>query len=174
MIDPSKKYWNMDVELRLNTPEIRETQLKMLPRAIRYCYENVPFERRRLDAAGVKPGDIRTFEDFQRAFKPVGQAEFRKVYEEFDLDMDKVWLHLFGKDRMDDLFLLTTTSGTTGVPTPYPVFHKTTDTMAELLAASDGAPGCGRATSWPCASASACMPPGRRTCSGTSAATASP
>ena len=133
VIDPSKKYWNMDVELLLNTTEIRESQKKMLPRAIRYCYENVPFERRRFDAAGVKPEDIRSFDDFQRALKPVGQAEFRQVFEEFDLDIDKVWLHLFGKDRMDDLFLLTTTSGTTGVPTPYPVFHKTTDTMAELF-----------------------------------------
>ena len=55
MIQLSKKYWNMDVEPRLNTPEIRESQKAMLPRAIRYCYENVPFERRRMDERHLSP-----------------------------------------------------------------------------------------------------------------------
>lgn len=128
-----QRYWNMEVEPHLNTSGMRERQWKKLPRAIRYCYENVPFERRRMERAGVKPEDIRTFDDFARALRPVGQSEFRQVFEEFDLDMDRIWLHLYGKDRMDDLFLLTTTSGTTGVPTPYPVFHKTTETMGELF-----------------------------------------
>ncbi len=129
----ARKYFNMGIEPLLNTRGMRDIQWERLPGAIRYCYENVPFERRRMEKEGVKPQDIRSLDDFQRALKPVGQAEFRQVYEEFHLDMDKVWMHLFGKDRMDDLFLLTTTSGTTGVPTPYPVFHKTTETMGELF-----------------------------------------
>lgn len=133
MSDWTRKYWNMDVEPLLNTSVVRERQEQKLPAAIRYCYENVPFERRRMDKAKVTPADIRSLDDFKRALAPVGQADFRRVYEEFDLDMDRIWLHLYGKDRMDDLFLLTTTSGTTGIPTPYPVFHKTTDTMGELF-----------------------------------------
>lgn len=126
-------YFNPELEPLLNTPQMREIQESKLPHALRYSYENVPFERERMDAAGVKPGDIRSLADLSRALKPVGQPEFREVYERFELDMDKIWLHLFGQDRLDDLYLLTTTSGTTGVPTPYPVFHKTTDTMIELF-----------------------------------------
>lgn len=133
MLREERKYWNMEVEPLLNTPQMREIQQEKLQHAVRYSYDKVPFERRRMDAANVKPEDIRSLEDFARAVKPVGQAEFRNVYKEFDLDMDKVWLHLFGRERMDDLYLLTTTSGTTGIPTPYPVFHKTTETMAELF-----------------------------------------
>jgi phenylacetate-CoA ligase len=47
------------------------------------------------------------------------------MFKAFDL--------LFGEERMKDLHLLTTTSGTTGIPTPYPVFHKSTEMMGELM-----------------------------------------
>ncbi|MBI5444080.1 MAG: phenylacetate--CoA ligase family protein [Deltaproteobacteria bacterium] len=128
-----RAYFNPEIEPLLNTPKIRELQWEKLQHAIRYAYENVPFDRERMDAAKVKPEDVRSLDDYARALPPAGQAEFRQVFERFELDMDRVWLHLYGKDRVDDLFLLTTTSGTTGVPTPYPVFHKTTQTMSELF-----------------------------------------
>lgn len=127
------RYFNPDVEPLLNTPQMRELQWGKLKEALRYSYQNTPFDRERMDAAGVAPGDIRSFDDFARAIRPAGQAEFRQVYERLELNMEKIWLHLYGQDRMDDLYLLTTTSGTTGVPTPYPVFHKTTVVMGELF-----------------------------------------
>jgi phenylacetate-coenzyme A ligase PaaK-like adenylate-forming protein len=65
----------MEIEPLLNTPRMREIQWKKLQEAIRYCYEKVPFDRKRMEKAGVEP---------------------------------------------EDIHLLTTTSGTTGVPTPYP------------------------------------------------------
>ncbi len=132
VLDPNRKYFDMDIEPMLNTERMRRIQEEKLGYAVRYAYDNVPFERERMDAAGVRPGDIRSLADFARALKPCGQAEFRQVYERFDLDMDRIWPHLFGQDRLDDLYLLTTTSGTTGVPTPYPVFHKTIETAGEL------------------------------------------
>ena len=55
------------------------------------------------------------------------------MFERFDMDMDRSFLHLFGQERMDDIHFLSTTSGTTGVPTPYPFFHKTFDLAAELF-----------------------------------------
>lgn len=128
-----RPYWNMEVEPRLHTPEMRALQWQKLPYAIRYAYENVPFDRERMDAAGLKPDDVRSLDDFARALPPVGQAEFREVFERFELDMARVWLHLYGRDRLDDLYLLTTTSGTTGIPTPYPVFHKTAELMGEVF-----------------------------------------
>jgi phenylacetate-CoA ligase len=117
-----RKYWNMDVEPLLNTPEMREMQLPKLRAALRWQYENSPFNRTRFDKAGVKPEDIKSFEDFAEAIPPAGQAEVREVIAEVGLDMDKVLYHLFGEERMKNLYLLTTTAGTTGVPTPYPNF----------------------------------------------------
>lgn len=129
-----RPYWNMEIEPLLNTPTMRALQWEKLQYTLRFAYDEVPFDRERMEAAGVTPADIRSLDDFARALRPCGQADFRTVFERFDLDMDKVWLHLFGQRRMDDLYLLTTTSGTTGVPTPYPVFHRTTELMAEIMA----------------------------------------
>ncbi len=141
----NQKYFNMEMEPILNTPQMLEIQWERLKRAIRYSYQNVPFDRRRMDEAGVKPEDIRSLDDFARAIKPVGQAEFRQIYEKYDLDLDKVFLDLFGQDRLNDLYLITTTSGTTGIPTPYPVFHKTIKALGEFYGRtrhrSGGGPG---------------------------------
>ncbi|RJP74345.1 MAG: phenylacetate--CoA ligase family protein [Candidatus Abyssobacteria bacterium SURF_17] len=128
-----RQYWDMEIEPLLNTPKMREMQWTKLQRAIRYCYEKVPFDRNRMEKAGVKPEDIRSFDDFARAIPHVGQAEFRDVIMECGMDIDKVFLTLLGKERLDDLYLLTTTSGTTGVPTPYPVFKKSLDRQAEVF-----------------------------------------
>lgn len=126
-------YFNPDVEPFLNTPAMREVQWEKLRHAIRFAYEKVPYDRERMDAAGVTPADIRSLDDFARALPPVRQADFRAVFERFDMDMDRSFLHLFGQERMDDIHFLSTTSGTTGVPTPYPFFHKTFAPAAELF-----------------------------------------
>ncbi len=122
----------MDIEPILNTPEIWELQEKKLQPTLRYFYDQVPYDRRRMDQAGIKPEDIQSFDDLSRALPFTGQDDYRKVFEEVELDMKKAFEIIFGKDRMDDIHVMTTTSGTTGVPTPYPVFHETTKAMAEI------------------------------------------
>ena len=117
-----REYWNMEIEPILNTPEMRELQWSKMPRVLAWQYENTPFNRDRFDKAGVKPEDIKSFEDFAEAIPPAGQEEVRKVIAEIGLDMEKVMHHLFGEERMKNLYLLTTTTGTTGIPTPYPNF----------------------------------------------------
>jgi len=133
MQDRERPYWNMEVETRLNTPEMRETQLEKLKRAVAWQYENTPFNRKRLDKAGVRPQDIRTFDDFAAAVPVAGQADMREVIQEVGLDMDRLMRELFGNARMNDLYLITTTSGTTGIPTPYPNFHAGVRDMQELV-----------------------------------------
>ena len=128
-----QKYWNMEIETRLNTVEMKELQLRKLGEALKWQYENTPFNRKRFDKAGVKPEDIRTFEDFAGAIPVVGQAEIREVIAEVGLDMEKLMLHLFGEKRMSDLYLLTTTSGTTGIPTPYPNFGASIRDAQEIM-----------------------------------------
>ncbi|MBU2489855.1 MAG: phenylacetate--CoA ligase family protein [Proteobacteria bacterium] len=128
-----RPYWNMEIEPLLNTPAMRETQLEKLLTSLAWQYENTPFNRRRFDKAGVKPGDIQSFDDFARAIPVAGQAEIRELIGEIGLDFNRLMLELFGKARMDDLYLLTTTSGTTGIPTPYPNFHTAIADAQEMM-----------------------------------------
>ncbi|SHK55390.1 phenylacetate-CoA ligase [Desulfatibacillum alkenivorans DSM 16219] len=131
--DLNREYWNMDIETKLNTPEIKELQLEKLKKALKWQYENTPFNRKRFDKAGVKPEDIQSFEDYAQAIPVAGQADLREIIQEVGLDMDALMRELFGPSRMDDLYLITTTSGTTGIPTPYPNFHAGIREMKELF-----------------------------------------
>jgi phenylacetate-CoA ligase len=45
--------------------KIQNYQLKRIRRMVRYAYDNVPLYRRKYDAAGVNPYDIKTFADFK-------------------------------------------------------------------------------------------------------------
>jgi len=47
--------------------------------------------------------------------------------------MDKLMNYIFGEKRMQDLYLLTTTSGTTGIPTPYPNFRAALSDAKEIM-----------------------------------------
>ncbi|MFP4475066.1 MAG: phenylacetate--CoA ligase family protein [Desulfatibacillaceae bacterium] len=134
MVDVNREYWNMEIEPRLNTEEIKSLQLEKLKSALAWQYENTPINRKRFDKAGVKPADIDSFEAFKQAIAPIGQPEVREVIAEVGLDMQKLMLELFGEKRVNDLYLLTTTSGTTGIPTPYPNFRKSIEDGQEIMA----------------------------------------
>lgn len=133
MLEPDNKYFNGKIEPLLNTPQMREIQLDRLKTALRYFYDHVPFDRDRMKKTGAVPEDIHTFEDFARALPIAGQEDYRQVFQDANNDMYRAYEYLFGRERLKDLHLLTTTSGTTGIPTPYPVFEKSTETMGELF-----------------------------------------
>ncbi len=133
MSNDERMYFNMEIESLFGTPKMREIQNSKLQSTLEYFYHHVPFDRKRMDDAGIKPKDIRSFEDLSKALPFAGQEDYRKLFESVDNDMDKAFADIFG-DRMKDLHLLTTTSGSTGVPTPYPVFHKSADAMSEIFA----------------------------------------
>jgi phenylacetate-CoA ligase len=123
----------MEIEPKLNTPEIRELQLEKLKQALAWQYQNTPFNRARFEEAGARPEDIQSFEDFAAAIPVAGQEQVRKVIGEVGLNMNALMLHLFGEKRLKDLYLLTTTSGTTGVPTPYPNFRASIRDAQEIM-----------------------------------------
>jgi len=123
MSDAQRPYWNMEIEPLLGSAQMRERQWHKLTEALHWQYANTPMHRERMDQAGVKPADIRSFDDFAAAIPVMGQPEIRDVIGRIGLDMEKLMLHLFGAQRVRDLYLLTTTSGTTGIPTPYPNFR---------------------------------------------------
>ncbi|MEW6442317.1 MAG: AMP-binding protein [bacterium] len=133
MEQTERKYFDMEVEPLLNTPRMRQIQWPKLKQTLTYFYEKVPFDRRRMEKAGVKPEDITSFDDFHRSIPIAGQAQFRELIEETGTDMDRFFEALFGEERLRDLYLLTTTSGTTGIPTPYPIFRKAIPRQADIF-----------------------------------------
>ena len=54
--------WNREIET-MPREQLRALQGERLRKAVAYAYERVPFYRRRLDEAGVRPDDIRGLDD---------------------------------------------------------------------------------------------------------------
>ena len=113
----------MEMEPILNTPAIREIQLKKLKVLVKQLYDNKPFWRSRLDGAGVKPSDIRTLDDFSKAVPVFDKEERRKLFEACGGDMRKVVDSVIAVP-IKKIRLMAATSGTTGEPTPYPFTKK--------------------------------------------------
>lgn len=115
-----RAYRNMEMESILNSREMRGIQLEKLKRLVTRLYEGKPYWRERMKRADVRPGDIKTLEDFARRIPVFDKVQRRKLSEECGMDMAKVVDLTIGVP-MDRLVLMAATSGTTGEPTPYPM-----------------------------------------------------
>ena len=85
--------------------KIREIQPERLRYTVRYCYENVPFYKKKLDDAGVTPDSIKTLDDIRR-IPPTTKADLRDNYP----------FGLFAVP-MKNIVRIHASSGTTGKPT---------------------------------------------------------
>jgi phenylacetate-CoA ligase len=129
-MDLNRPYWNMEVEPKLNTPEMRELQNEKLLRNMRAIYDRIPLVRKRMDEAGVGVEDIRSLDDLEKI--PIyGQPQMRELLMEVGFDMKKI-LHMLMGDMADDVYVMAATSGTTGIPTPYPVVRSGLPLMREM------------------------------------------
>jgi phenylacetate-CoA ligase len=117
-MEERRPYWNMEMETKLNTPEMKEIQWKKLKKQINYLYHVAPLWKSRLDKAGVTPEKIKTWEDFQKRVPVFTKEQYRDYAEECDGDMDRILEGLLGENSKK-LVLIAATSGTTGEPTPY-------------------------------------------------------
>ena len=104
----------------MSEEELRALQLKKLQTQLKYCYESSPyFYRKRFDAIGVRPEDIKTWEDFQKLPLYVGKEDEREAQAE-SLEMDNHPFGTFLCAPIDKVVQLGSTTGTTGEPTfPY-------------------------------------------------------
>ena len=60
-----RKYYQPEIET-MPVAEIRKLQSEKLVKQVKHVYENVPFYRARMDAAGVRPEDIHGIEDLHK------------------------------------------------------------------------------------------------------------
>lgn len=89
----------------MSRAKIAELQLERLQYTVRYCYDNVPFYKKKLDDAGVSPEQIRSLDDIRR-IPPTTKADLRDNYP----------FGLFAVP-MRDIVRVHASSGTTGKPT---------------------------------------------------------
>ncbi len=102
--------------------DLEALQLRRLQAVVERVYHLVPFYRRRLDEAGVKPEDVRTLEDLSRLPFTVKQ-DLRDNYP-------------FGMfaTPMSQIVRIHASSGTTGKSTPVAYTQGDLETWSELMA----------------------------------------
>ena len=113
-----RPYWNMEIEPQLGTGKMREIQWPRLRDQVAYVYQRSEFHRARMDRAGLRPEDIRSFEDFSRAV-PLFTKEDWRTSQEDSLQQrgDAFGMHVC--IPREEIRLIASTTGTTGMPTFY-------------------------------------------------------
>jgi len=109
--------------------ELRALQLERLKWTLAHAYENVPHYRRKFDAAGVKPADLKSLADLSK-FPFTTKADLRDNYP----------FELFAVPR-EKVVRIHASSGTTGKPTVVGYTAKDVDTWATVMARSIRAAG---------------------------------
>ncbi len=129
-MDLDRPYWNMEVEPKFNTPEMRRMQNDLFLQNIREMYDKIPLNRKRMDEAGLHPSNVKSLDDLQKI--PVyGQPQMRELIAEVGFDMQKILEMTIGEGAKD-IYVMAATSGTTGLPTPYPVTRSGLPGMREI------------------------------------------
>ena len=106
----------------LPTPQLGELQIERLRATLENAYANVPFYRKRLDEAGLKPGDVGCHGDV------AGLPFTTKI----DL-RDHYPFGMFARPR-DQIVRVHASSGTTGNPTTVGYTRADIDTWGDLIA----------------------------------------
>ena len=126
---PVKEGFPLEPIEKASRKTLRELQLARLKRTLKRAYGKVPHYREKFDAAGVKPGDLKTLADLAK-FPFTAKADLRDTYPfgMFAVPMDKV-------------VRIHASSGTTGKPTVVGYTKKDIDTWSHLMARSIRAAG---------------------------------
>jgi len=105
----AQKYWNPVLET-LPHEKIRDLQFRKFKKIFEWGYENSKFHRSLYDKAGVKPGDVRSFEDIRR-IPTVEKSMMRDIQRKDPFPYgDALCVPL------DEVAEFRQTSGTTGQP----------------------------------------------------------
>ena len=113
--------WNKEMET-MNRKDMEALQLERLKHLVDYCYRNVPFYTKKLDAAGVTADKIKCLRDIEY-IPPTTKADLRDNYP----------FGLFAKPAKE-LVRIHASSGTTGKPTVVGYTRNDLDNWSEQVA----------------------------------------
>ena len=114
-----KKYWDEELET-LPRAELEKRQLKDLKEIVQFAYENAPYYKKSFDEAGVKPSDIQTLADIQK-------LPFIDKTTQRDTQGVGSFLGELCAVPEEEVIFISTSSGSTGVPTMSPFTKKDFD-----------------------------------------------
>jgi len=130
--DPNRFFWNPEIE-SLSRDEMRDLQFSKLQKQLKYNYENSVFYKRSFDEAGIKPEDIRTWEDFYESIPTMTKDDQRRAQEE-SIDRFGNPYGIIACAPIEKIVRLSSTSGTTGMPTLYTLTKHDVQVNRELHA----------------------------------------
>ena len=123
------KFWNEELET-LSRKQLEALQLKSLQEELAHAYANSPYYKRAWDEAGVHPGDVKTLAEL---------TKFPFIDKKTQRDTQGVgsFLGELAAVPEEDVVFVSTSSGSTGVPTLSPFtaqdFDEFQDTEARLF-----------------------------------------
>ena len=119
-MDQNRPYWNMEIEPLLNTPKMKVIQLEKLKKMLCRLKANAPFYTKMYESSGLNPESLTSFEEYKDKVSLFNKESLRALVMECGGDFLKALDHIMpvGVDEID---WMGTTTGTTGIPTPYPM-----------------------------------------------------
>ena len=121
--DVNNKYWDEALET-MPREELERRQLADLQEIVQFAYDHAPYYKRSFDEAGVKPSDIQTLKDIQK---------FPFIDKKTQRDTQGVGSFLGELCAVpeEDVIFISTSSGSTGVPTMSPFTRQDFDEFQE-------------------------------------------
>jgi len=128
-----RRFWNEKIET-MSADEMSSLQLARLKKQVVYNYNTSLLYKRKFDEAGMKPEDVRSFEDFRHV--PLsGKDDQKRTQEESIAELG----HPYGPGTItcaprEKIVRINSTSGTTGTPTLYTLTQRDVDIVSEMHA----------------------------------------
>jgi phenylacetate-CoA ligase len=120
------KFWNEELET-LPREKLEKLQLESLKEELTFAYENSPYYKRAWDAAGVKPEDVKTLDD-------LAKLPFIDKKTQRDTQGVGSFLGELAAVSEEEVVFVSTSSGSTGVPTLSPFTAQDFDEFQETEA----------------------------------------
>lgn len=119
-MNQDRPYWNMEIEPLLNTPDMEKVQLDKLKTLLARLKAKAPFYSKMIQESGLDPEKLSSMEEFRERIKPFDKQSLRQLVADCQGDLLTALDHIM-PISIDELDWIATTTGTTGVPTPYPL-----------------------------------------------------
>lgn len=117
-MNQERPYWNMEMEPLYGTPEMAKIQFQRLKDQLLRLKTKAGYYARMMDRNRLDPEKLSGFDEFRDKAEIFNKATWNRIVDDCAGDMLKA-LDQRIACSMDDLIMIATTTGTTGVPSPY-------------------------------------------------------